>query len=142
MKITSKWIRTKFERRRGDDPYSRLWEELPLGSRTLLLRGVVLETQEVPVCAITALPNPVVITTRHLVWRVGESPHSLRLNELASCQPPSLPMSKLDMSKVVVKTHSGKEHLIETAPGKTLFVLWNVLLQFARPRASSHGMEN
>lgn len=98
-----------------------------------MLRGVVLGQGEIPICAITAPANPVVITSTRLLWRSNARLNCVRLDELVSVEAPErLQTKKMEMSKLLITTHSGKKHLVETAPGKTLFVIWNVLLQFAR----------
>jgi hypothetical protein len=138
VKITPRWIRTKFEKKRGNDPYSKAWDEIPEDCQSSMLQGVLLDNDEVPICAITAPPNPVVITAKRMVWRSNGLTHDLQLTDLESVEAPeALPVMKLDKSELLVTTRSGEKHLLATAPGKTLFVLWNLLLQFTRNAAPS-----
>ena len=133
MKVTAKWILTKFQKLRGDNTDARSWDELSPRSQLQLLERIDLLKDEVPVVAMTAPPNPVVITTMRVIWRSNGSPRQIMVTELASVKSPEfLHKSKLDMSKLVVTTHSGQEHLLVTAQGDTLFILWNLLLMFTR----------
>jgi hypothetical protein len=138
MKITPKWILTKFEKLRGTDTYAKRWDELTPDSRFSLLGGISLDGDEIPVVAITAEPNPVIVTTKRIIWRSDGSQHQVPVTELASLKSLEyFHTSKLDMSKVVVTTSSGQEHVIQTGPGGTLFILWNLLLMFTRVRAGT-----
>lgn len=75
--------------------------------------------------------DPVVITTKRVVWHSNQSKHHLHLTELASVRAPeAFQTRKLDMSKLVVTTRSGEKHELVTARGETLFILWNLLLNF------------
>ena len=133
MKITPKRIRVKFEKLRGDNPFAKTWEEVPHELQSSMLQGLVLDGGEIPVCAITAPPNPVVITASRIIWRSNSVTCHLPLTELSSVEAPeSFHTDKLDMSQLLVTTNSGEKYLLVTAPGKTLFVLWNMLLSFTR----------
>jgi len=84
---------------------------------------------------VTAPPNPIVITTNRIIWRADFSAHHIRFTELASVTAAdSGQTGKLNLSQLELTTNSGEKHLIVTAPGKTLFVLWNLLLKFTRTR--------
>lgn len=57
VKVTPKWISTKFEKVRGKYAYAKAWVEIPEHSQSSLLQGFDLDEDEVPVCAITAPPT-------------------------------------------------------------------------------------
>lgn len=132
MKVTAKWISLKFEKLRGDNPYAKSWDEIPSDWQSSMLEAVHFDSDEAPVCAITASPNPVVITTKRMIWRSdAATTQHLLFSELASVEAPEFfHKSKLDISKLIITTRSGQEHSILTEPGTTLFVLWNLLLKF------------
>src|SRR5204863_4241832 len=131
-----------FERLRGNNPFCRIWEEIPEDLRRSLLAGVVLGDGEIAVCAVTAPPNPVVITTNRIIWRAGFSAHYLWFTELASVTAAdSGQTGKLNLSRLELTTNSGEKQLIVTAPGKTLFVLWNLLLKFTRTRSRENDQQ-
>jgi len=133
VKITPKWIRLKFEKRRGNNPFAKAWDEIPEDWQCSMSQGMNLDNDEIPVCAITAPPNPLLITTKRMFWRSNAAVHHIKLTEVASVEAPeSRHTSKSDVSKLLVTTHSGEKYLLVTEPGKTLFVLWNLVLQFTR----------
>jgi hypothetical protein len=107
-----------------------------------MLQRLVLDSDEIPVCAITAPPNPIVITTNRTIWQSNSVTCHLRFTDLASIEAPeSFHTGKLDMSQLLVTTNSGKRHPLFTAPGKTLFVLWSLLLNFTRRNSASPGVQ-
>jgi hypothetical protein len=130
VKITPKLVETKFQKLRGKNIYAKTWGQLSNDSQASILHGVVLDDDEVPVVAITAPPNPVVITTKQIVWRTENSVGHVLLNHLRRVEAPqSLQEHKLHNSKLLLLTHSGESYPIETVEGETLFILWNLLLK-------------
>ena len=115
---------------RRTNPYAKAWEELSHDSQISTLCGVDLDNDEVPVVAITATPNPVVITTKRIVWCSNGLMRHVYFYDLACVEAPeSFHKSKLDISAVLVTTRSGEQHYIKTKPGKTLFILWKLLFE-------------
>jgi len=75
-----------------------------------MLQQLVLDSDEIPVCAITAPPNPVVITTNRMIWQSNSVTCHLRFTELASVEAPeSFHIGKLDMSQLLVTKKKKKK---------------------------------
>jgi len=122
-------IRFIFNKLRGDNASTKTWEEFDSSQRCSILEGVHLNAGEVPVVGLTQCPNPVLITTQRVIWHTGEGPKTICLDEVASVQAPDFfESSKLDVHQLLITTHDGREHSLETQPGDPLFVLWNLLL--------------
>lgn len=143
MKITSRWILTKFRKLRGDNLDTREWEELSAGAQLQLLDGINLAENEVPVVAFTPPPNRIVVTTKRIIWRSDGPPRELPVTSISSVKSPEyMHKEKLKLSKVVITTRSGEEYTLATAPGKTLFILWNLLLMFTRVTPESERSQS
>jgi hypothetical protein len=131
-----KRIRFSFNKLRGDNAHAKTWEELDALQQSSMLEGVHLKRDELPVVAFVECRDPVVITTQRIVWRTNDGSRSVDLDEVASVNAPErFERRKDEVRQLMIKTHEGQEHLLETQPGEQLFVLWNLLLSIIkRPR--------
>jgi len=119
-----------FDKHRGDGAFVKTWEEFDSGQQSLMLKGSKLSPDEVPVIGIVEGPNPLVITTKRILWHSHETQYSLDLSEINGVRVPEFVESnKLDLYRLWLITGSGKEYLVETKPGKPFFVLWNLLIR-------------
>jgi hypothetical protein len=121
-------IKFKFNRQRGDAALIKTWTEFDSAQQSLMLKGVKLDPDEVPVVGISEGRGRVAITTKRIIWHFGGVPHSLDLRNVAKVSvPESCESSKLDLHRLWLVTREGDEYLVETEP-EPFFVLWNLLL--------------
>lgn len=123
-------MRFIFNKLRGDDPVVRLWEEIDSNEQLSLLQGIRLDPDEEPAVGIPEGPSPVVVTTKRIAWRSGNTLHDVSLGDVVAVNVPEfMEVSKLDLRRLWLVTRSGEEFLLETEPGTPFFVLWNFLLR-------------
>jgi hypothetical protein len=133
-------IRFVFNKFRGDSPSAKTWDEIDPVQQTSMLEGVGLGPCEVPVVAMVHRRNPIVITTERIVWQTSEGPRTLNLDEVSSVKAPEFFESdKHDVHQLALTTRNGQKYLLETEPGKVLFVLWNLLIRIIDlPKVETH----
>ena len=119
-----------FNKLRGDGQTVKPWEELDSSQRFSVLEGIKLDTDEIPVVAITEGPSRVVITTKRIAWHSNSMSHDICLGEITTVRVPGfMESNKLDLHRLWLITRAGKEYPLETGPDKPFFVLWNFLIR-------------
>jgi hypothetical protein len=130
MPIKAERMRFIFGKLRGDNTLVKTWEEFDSAQQSVILRAFKFHSDEVPVIGIAEGRNPVVITTKRIVWHLDEALRSLDLNAIAEVRVPDFAESnKLDLHRLWLRTREGSEFPVETEPGKPFFILWNLLIR-------------
>jgi hypothetical protein len=71
----------------------------------------------------------VLITTKRIVWRSGQTSREVRLDHTVTVNVPDfMDSNKLDLYGLWLITTEGGEYSLETEPGEPFFVLWNLLI--------------
>ena len=130
MPIKAERMRFIFSKLRGDNPLVKTWEEFNPAQQSLISREFKFDSDEIPVIGIAEGRNPVVITTKRIVWHLNEAVRSLDLSSIGEVKVPDFAESnKLDLHRLWLRTNEGKEYPVETESGKPFFVLWNLLIR-------------
>jgi hypothetical protein len=72
MPVKAERMRFIFGKLRGDNTLVKTWEEFDAAQQSLILREFEFDSDEVPVIGIAEGRNPVVITTKRIVWHLNE----------------------------------------------------------------------
>jgi hypothetical protein len=129
-------IRFLFKKQRGSCRTIKAWEEFDSVGQDLLLEGVSLHEEEVPVIGGLGDEDQTrtLITTKRIYWRSNECTQALDLASIAKVNVPEFSSSsKHDLHRLWLVTHDGGSYQVDSQPGEAFFVLWNLLLQIITP---------
>jgi hypothetical protein len=127
-------VRFVFNKHRGKSAVIRTWEEIGPAQQCLILEGVQLDPDEVPVIGSAEGQMRMMITTKRIVWRAHETVHDVDLDAIARVKVPEFfESNKQDLHELWLVTRDGAEFQLDAEPGEPAFVLWNLLLGILPP---------
>lgn len=122
-------IQFVFNKVRGNNVDLKAWEEFDSFQQSFMLKGISLDSDDFPIVAMYEGPNKIIVTTKRIISRKGKSTCDVELNTITTITAPGfVESSKLDLNRLLLTTIDGSQYLVETPPGESLFVLWNLLL--------------
>jgi hypothetical protein len=122
-----------FRRKGGDGTHTRLFDNLDLSQRSMLLAEFKLNESERPVIgSLQDSANWFVLTTERLAWSTGGKRQEVATADIRGAtgdlkQLQASDHSKLGMRHLKIRTIGEGEYSIEVEPGSPLSGVWNVL---------------
>lgn len=122
-----------FRRKGGDGTYTRLFDNLDLSQRNMLLAEFKPNESELPVIgSIQDSSNWFILTTERLAWSIKGNRQEVAATVIRDAtadlkQLQRSDHSKLGMSQLQIATLENGEYLIELEPGVPLSGVWNIL---------------
>ena len=122
-----------FRRKGKDGVYTRLFDNLDVSQRVILLTALKLNKSELPVIAsVQNSNNWLILTTERLAWSIKGRREELETGTIRDATADLRKLqrskdSKLEMQQLRLVTLECREYLIDLEPGEPLSGVWNVL---------------